>query len=115
MKKKIKAFKDYECDTKDLKDNYYVMTKSMVLNENYLSLTNSSKILYSYMKLWSIGKEKFTFSYSLASQFIKNRKTIYNSLNELEEKGFIEVISKSRQVGYGTKYKLSSKWKSIKK
>ena len=111
MRKKSKTFKDYECNTSDLKDNYCILTKSMLTNENYLSLTNSSKILYIYMKLWSIGNKTFQFSYNLATNIIKNRKTIYNSLNELEQKGFIEVISKSKQVGFGTKYCLSNKWK----
>lgn len=114
-KKKQKSFKDYECCNyqNELRDNYISLTKSMLLHENYLSLSPNSMKLYNYMKLWACGKKQFKYSYSLANDVIGSRTTIYRSILELEKKGFIERVSVSRQVGYGTIYEFSNKWQAL--
>jgi len=111
-KKKKRQFRSFESSNiyDCFEDNYLCLTKSMLDNENWLSLPGNSKTLYIYMKLWAYGREQFKFSYSLANKFIKNNKTIYNSINQLVERGFIEIVSISRQVGYGTTYKFSDRW-----
>lgn len=109
-KNKQKTFKEYECCNFDNRDNYLLITKSMMLNDNYISLNSSSKILYHYMKLWSCGNEQFKYSYKLACIVIGSRTTVYRSINELEKKGFIEIVSKSKQVGYSSIFKFSNKW-----
>lgn len=111
-KKKKRQFRSFESSNviDCFEDNYLCLTKSMLDNKNWLSLTSSSKVLYMYMKLWAYGREQFKFSYSLAHTFIKNDKTIYNSISQLVEKGFIDIVSISRQVGYGTTYKFSDRW-----
>lgn len=111
-KKKKKQFRPFESSNviDCFEDNYLCITKSMMMNKNWLSLTGNSKTLYFYMKLWAYGREQFKFSYKLAQSFIKNHKTIYNSINQLVEKGFIDIVSISKQVGYGTTYKFSERW-----
>lgn len=114
-KKKQRTFKSYEsCNYENgLRDNYISLTKSMLLHPNYLSLSPNSMKLYNYMKLWACGKKQFKYSYSLATSCIGSRTTIYRSILELEKKGFIERISVSKQVGYGTIYEFSNKWQTL--
>ena len=111
-KKKKKNFRSIESSNiqNDYEDNFFYITKSMMLNKNWLSLTGNAKVLYMYMKLWACGREQFPFSYTMAQSFMNNNKTIYNSVKQLVEKGFIEIVSISRQVGYGTIYKFSDRW-----
>lgn len=111
-KKKKKQFRPFESSNRymNYEDNFIFITKSMMDNENWLSLTSNSKILYMYMKLWAYGREQFQFAYTLAQNCIKNTKTIHNCINQLVEKGFIDIVSISRKVGYGTTYKFSDRW-----
>ena len=68
MKKRSKQFKDYECSTENLLDNYIVLTKSMILSDKWRSLTYSSRDVYIKMKLWSMGNNSFDYSYKLAQK-----------------------------------------------
>lgn len=113
-KKKQRTFKDYEsCNYQnEFRDNYISLTKSMMLHKNYLSLSANSIKLYNYMKLWACGKKQFKYSYSLAEECIGSRSTIYRCILELEEKGFIDRVSVSRQVGYGAVYEFSNRWQT---
>jgi len=111
MKRKSKTFKDYECNTNNLLDNYIVMTKSMLLSENWLSLTYSARDVYMKMKLWSMGNSSFDYSYKLAQKEGITSATYKRAIKELTTKGFIEIIRISRTPGIGTKYKFSNKWK----
>ena len=111
-KKKQRTFKDYECCNfeNELRDNYISLTKTMMMNKNYLSLTPNSMKLYQYMKLWSCGNKQFKFSYKLATEVIGSRSTVHRCIQELEKKGFIKIVSISRQVGYSSIYEFSSDW-----
>lgn len=111
MRKKSKQFKDYECSTDNLLDNYIVMTKSMLRSDKWLSLTYSSRDVYIKMKLWSMGNSSFDYSYTLAQKEGITSATYKRAIKELTDKGFIEIIRISRVPGIGTRYKFSNKWK----
>ena len=110
--KKRKQFRDFESSAirEDYKEPYISLTRSMLTNENWLSLKSSSKELYQYMKLWSYGKQEFKFSYTLALNIIHSRSTIKKSIDELVNKGFIEIVKCSKRPGIGTTYKFSNNW-----
>lgn len=111
-KRKQHTFKSYECSNYEegLRDNFIMLTKSMMMNKNYLSLSPNSMKLYQYMKLWSCGKKEFKYSYTLAEEIIGSRSTIYRSILELESKGFIIRKQVSKKVGYATLYEFSDNW-----
>lgn len=111
-KKKQKSFRSFESSEiiNDFKEPYISLTKSMLNNEKWLDLSYSSKIIYIYMKLWSYGRQEFKFSYSLSLKIVKSRTTFKKSIDELVNKGFIEIIKISRIPGIGTVYKFSDKW-----
>lgn len=111
MRKKSKQFKDYECNTKDLRDNYIVLTKSMILSDSWRSLNYSTKDVYIKMKLWSLGNISVMYSYKLALTEGITSATYKRAVDELVEKGFIEITRISRTPGIATKYKFSNKWK----
>ena len=112
MQKKKKTFKDYECDTEDLLDKYIVLTKSMLTSDKWLSLKYSTRDVYIKMKLWSIGNSTYDYSYKLAEKEGITSATYKRAIQELIDKGFIEIIRISRTPGIGTRYKFSNKWKT---
>lgn len=74
------------------KNNKTLKIKNDILkNEDFISLTNTSKVLYFYIKMWAGDKKTFYYSYSLANKIIGSRTTIYRSIIELQNKGFIHV------------------------
>lgn len=105
-------FRNFESSEyfKDFKEPYIRITRSMLTNERWLKLSYSAKTIYIYMKLWSYGREEFSFSYKLALNIVKSRSTFKSSIDELVDNGFIEIIRISRTPGVGTKYKFSNKW-----
>ena len=110
--KKQKQFRNFESSSfsTDFKEPYISLTKSMLTNEKWLSLNYSSQLIYVYMKMWAYGRQEFKFSYSLALNIVKSKTTFKKSIDELVDKGFIEIIRISRTPGIGTIYKLSNKW-----
>ena len=111
-KKKKKQFRDFESSDyeNDFKEPYVAITKSMMLSESWSNLTYSSKIIYMYMKLWSYGRQEFSFSYKLANNIVGSNSTFKKSIEELIKNGFIEIIRISKTPGIGTRYKFINKW-----
>lgn len=111
-KKKRKQFRNFESSEllNEFKEPYVCITKSMMTNERWLNLNYSSQIIYIYMKLWSYGRQEFSFSYTLALNIIKSRSTFKKSVDELVNNGFIEITKISKTPGIGTLYKFSDKW-----
>lgn len=83
----------------------------LLLNKNFLSLKKSSKLVYFYMLDYSVGNREFEFPYSIYSK-ITARQTFQESIKELTEKGFIEVIEYGKNTRTPNKYQFSSKWYS---
>ena len=110
--KKQKQFRNFESSSfsTDFKEPYISLTKSMLTNEKWLSLNYSSQLIYVYMKMLAYGRQEFKFSYSLALNIVKSKTTFKKSIDELVDKGFIEIIRISRTPGIGTIYKFSNKW-----
>lgn len=111
-KKKKKKFREFESSAvrEDYQEPYTCITKSMMMSDNWKSLSSSSKIIYTYMKLWSYGRQEFTFSYTLGLEIVSSRTTFKKSIDELVNKGFIEITLISKRPGIGTHYKFIDKW-----
>ena len=110
--KKQKVFKHYESReiAEGFVEPYVCLTKSMVMSESWKSLSYSSKNFYIYMKFWSYGKQEFTYSYNLAMEVFHSRTTIKKCIDELVDKGFVEITRISKAPNVGTKYKFIDKW-----
>ena len=110
--KKQKVFKYYE--SREIADGfaepYVCITKSMLMSEAWKSLSYSARNLYLYMKLWSYGRQEFSFSYALGVELLKSKATMYKCVNELVSNGFIEITRVSKTPNVGTRYKFIDKW-----
>lgn len=111
-KKKRKKFRYFESSNiqNDFQEPYISITKSMLTSEQWKNLSYTAREIYLHMKLWAYGKEEFKFSYSLALNVVNSKSTVKKAIDDLVEKGFIEIIRISRTPGIGTIYKFSSKW-----
>ena len=85
----------------------------LLLSEDFLSLKFSSKVIYFYMYDYSLGERDFIFPYSIYSK-ITTKETFQKAINELTQKGFIEIIETGKNTRTPNKYRFSSKWYSNK-
>lgn len=83
---------------------------SLLQNKNFQSLSSNTVRLYLYMLDWACGQQNITFVSALGEKFM-TRKTFFKSINELEQKGFIEIIEKGSYNHKPNKYKFIDKWK----
>lgn len=83
----------------------------LMLNKNFMSLKKSSKLVYFYMLDYSVGNREFEFPHSIYSK-IASRQTFQESIKELTENGFIEIIECGQNTRTPNKYQFSSKWYS---
>lgn len=111
-KKKKKQFRQFESSDilNNFQEPYVCITKSMLENDNWLSLGYPARVIYIYMKMWSYGRQEFQFSYRLGLHIFKSYSTFKKAIDELVNKGFIEIVRISRTPGIGTIYKFTNKW-----
>jgi len=105
-------FHHYETDNKD-DLNYIRLTKRLLMNKKFLKLHNSSKILYIYMRLWAYPKKQFNYTISTA-KVLMTKNTFLKCIDELEEKGFINIIYRNKYSHNMNIYEFSDRWYKIK-
>lgn len=109
MSRGLKApFLQYEGSKQ--KDKHIRLTNDMMNSKSYLKLSYTSKVLYSYIKLWACGKVEFEYSWSLAKNIIGSSATYIKAKNELIKYGFISCIRSSKCSRLPNKYKFTSEW-----
>ena len=111
-KKKKKKFREFESSAvrEDYQEPYVCLTKSMITSEKWKQLNYASREMYIHMKLWAFGRQEFKFSYTLALNVVASRTTIKKAIDDLVDKGFIEIVRISRTPGIGTIYKFIDNW-----
>lgn len=110
--KKRKQFRDFESNAilDNYREPYVCITKSMLTSEKWHNLSYSSQIIYINMKLWSYGRESFSYSYKLATKIVSSNSTFKKSIDELVSNGFLDIVRISRTPGIGTIYKFTNRW-----
>ena len=96
---------------------------SQTFHDSYLSLNGRQRSLYYYMKTQFKGNPDrivFTFPWNLADKNSKNsnscklytgKKTFYDDIKVLIDKGFIDCVENNKNLRKSNKYKFSERWK----
>lgn len=92
------------------KDKHVRLTNDMLNSKAYLNLSYSSKVLYTYMKLWACGKIEFEYSWGIAKKIFGSNVTYIRAKEELVKWGFISCIRTSKCSRFPNKYKFTSEW-----
>lgn len=121
QEKENKKFRNWENPI--IKDRYVRMPHEAINHEAFKSLSNYAKVLYMYMKDWAYGSKEFVekhknggngeFEYS-----VRFAKSVLNcslqkasdTIKELRDKGFIELMNNSKYSKETSKWKFSDKW-----
>ena len=78
------------------------------------SLSPSAFKALIYMKIEAAGKKNFQFPCHKYIDFV-SKPTFYKALKELEEVGFIDIISRNKNLRIPNEYAFSTRWQSYKK
>lgn len=100
---------DPKVDTPTNDTKFVQLYHSQMIHKNFLKLSSTAKIVYIYMLDYSNGKMKTEFPNSIYST-ITTRPTFLKAINELCEKGFIEIVESGRFTRTKNIYKFTSKW-----
>lgn len=109
MARKTRKTLFHPYESKKQEDDFIRLTKTMMLHKKYLSLKASSKVLYSYMKMWGYPKNEVDYSISLAKDFMSSN-TFLDARDELVQKGFLDVVGIFRGSHTPNKYRFSDRW-----
>ena len=75
-------------------------------------LSPSAFKIYWYMRLESAGKREFEFPYVKYRSYL-SRPTFFKVLEELQGKGFVDVVQRNKCVRQPNVYRFSDRWKTI--
>ena len=110
-KKYVKPIWKYDpkVDTPTNNTKFVQLYHSQMTHRKFLKLSSTSKIVYIYMLDYSNGSMTTEFPKSIYSTFTTT-PTFLKAIDELCEKGFIEVIESGRFTRTKNIYKFISKW-----
>ncbi len=95
-----------------IEKRYFRLGATIMASEAMLSLSNSAFRVYCHMRIESGGKQSFSFPYSKYKIFM-SRPTFIAARNELQEKGFIDVVQNNKNLRKANTYCFSEKWKKF--
>lgn len=108
--KKI-PFANWESTKPDGIENRYIrLANTQMISVAMRSLSNSAYRIYVNMKLESKGNVQFEFPFSKYKSYM-TRPTFEKGVNELVEKGFIDVVQRNANLRKPNVYRFSDKWK----
>ena len=100
---------DPKIDTSTNHTKFVQLYHSQITHKNFLKLSSIAKVVYIYMSDYSNGNMTTKFPKSIYSTFTTT-PTFLKAINELCEKGFVEVIECGRFTRTQNIYKFISKW-----
>ena len=113
-RKKKTPFAYWESTKPDgIEQRYIRMANTQMVSEAMLSLSNSAFRIYVNMKLESAGKLEYTFPFSKYRIYM-TRPTFKQAVDELVDKGFIEVKQHNANLRKANVYRFSDGWKQYK-
>ena len=97
-------------------DNHLRITNDMLTSEEFITLSSSAKVLYTYMRLWSKGRDSVQYAASLTKSFMAHT-TFARARDELIAAGFIywrnKPVSSNAKDEAGI-FEFSSSWHTKK-
>lgn len=98
------------CKSDGNEERYIRLGNSQLLHAEVNNLTHGAFRAYVYMLLESGGKQQFTFSRVKYNKFMSQGGGV-KAIQELESKGFIEVVERNRNLRKPNVYRFSERWK----
>lgn len=80
-------------------------------SEAMRGLSASAFKIYTYMRLESGGHKQFTFPHAKYSSYL-SKPTFFRVVKELEDAGFIDVVSRNKNLRQANEYAFSERWKN---
>lgn len=104
-------FKGYE-SVSGCEKRFIRMADSQMNDSAFLNLNHAAFHVYIYMKLAKTEQKKneFEFTYKVFKTII-SKDGFSKAINELVEKGFVEVVERNANLRTANKYRFSSGWR----
>ena len=112
---KLKVFAKWRHDetcTSKKKNAFTPLPHTLLMHDNFIRLRPNAMRLYIYMTDYANGQQETAFPKSIYEK-ITTKQTFQNSIEQLEDFGFIEIIKKGKPTRTENIYKFSDKWKRI--
>lgn len=108
-------FKPWETTKADgIEKRYIRLGNTLLCSAAARGLSSSAFKVLTYMKIESAGKKYFQFPCHKYIDFM-TKPTFQKALTELEKVGFIDVLSRNKNLRIPNEYAFSSRWKTYKK
>ena len=85
---------------------------TQMASEAMRKLSSSAFRIYISMRLESGGHREFTFPHTKYAAFM-SKPTFFRVLKELEEAGFIDIVSRNKNLRISNEYRFSERWKTL--
>ena len=100
---------DHNKDTPTNNTKLTQLYHSQLIHKNFTQLSSNAKVIYIYMLDYSNGSQTTTFPHSIYKDIV-SKPTFIKCINELIEKGFIEITKNGRFTRTENEYKFISNW-----
>lgn len=97
-----------------IEKRYIRLADTLLCSAAARGLSPSAFKILTYMKVEAAGKKDFQFPCRKYIDFM-TKPTFQKVLKELEEAGFIDIVSRNKNLRIANEYTFSSRWKSYKK
>lgn len=106
-------FSPWQTEKNDgIEKRYIRLGNSQMLHPATLGLKPTSYRIYTYMLLESGGAKYFEFPYSKFKKLC-SKQGFQNAIQELVEKGFIDIVERNKILREPNKYAFSERWKDL--
>jgi len=107
------AFKPWESKKDDgFEKRYTRIASTQLASEPMRTLSASAFKILIYMKIEAGGRKEFTFS-NVKYRAFMSKPTFFKVLNELVEKGFIDIKERNKNQRISNVYLFSERWKDL--
>lgn len=97
-----------------IEKRYIRLADTLLCSAAARGLSPSAFKILTYMKIEAAGKKNFQFPCHKFIDFM-SKPTAYKAIKELEEVGFIDIISRNKNLRIPNEYAFSDRWKLYKK
>ena len=106
---KISPFMSENADCKE--GRFLQVGNSLLLSAKFQSLTASAIHLYICMAMESAGRIDFVFPLKAAKKYGFSATTFRSKVTELQEQGFIKLVSSGKCIRKANQYRFDFSWK----
>lgn len=91
---------------------YIRLGDSLLMSSEVKKLPANAFRVYVYMCMESAGRSHFTFPHNKYKNFM-TKPTFFSALEQLERAGFVDVVSRNKNLRTANEYAFSNRWKVL--